>query len=242
MNIYLGPQVIFIVFNKGDLKKMKKIEDFGKKIGGARKDEYGLYGLLLSDYQKMSDEEKKEACTKANIWPKMNYEKLIEDGYNNIQVGWAKMIYDSIDRAPYDQKDGEKYFEFVNNMKKWTLDGMKMPYDEWKEYINYSKSYDNPECFARRYRDYRFDPQNSLLLLSNKSNKIGKAVANDEFNVISHLFKKQIFLTHEQRVKLSTSIATVDGNNASIETDYRGKTVLKIKTLSSIRYHQSAQN
>lgn len=59
---------------------MRKIEDFGEKIGGARKDIWKLRGLNIDDILEMNEKEKQFYVKKNNIWKKPNYEQLVADG------------------------------------------------------------------------------------------------------------------------------------------------------------------
>ena len=50
------------------MAEKKRIEDFGQKIGGARKDMYiKKGGLTLDDLNEMTEEEKKKFVVKQNI-------------------------------------------------------------------------------------------------------------------------------------------------------------------------------
>ncbi|HAT88357.1 MAG TPA: hypothetical protein DCS73_01115 [Roseburia sp.] len=57
-----------------------KIEDFGKKIGGARKDLWKDRGLDIIDIQDMNTTEAAKYITKDNIWKKPDYMKLMQEG------------------------------------------------------------------------------------------------------------------------------------------------------------------
>lgn len=46
----------------------QKIEDYGEKIGGAKKDLWKQRGLMVSDFKKMNDRESEKYVTKDNIW------------------------------------------------------------------------------------------------------------------------------------------------------------------------------
>ena len=52
------------------------INDFGKKIGGARKDTWKGRGLSLSDLYEMTAEEKKVFVKKDNVWEKPDWTSL----------------------------------------------------------------------------------------------------------------------------------------------------------------------
>lgn len=57
-----------------------KLEDFGEKIGGARKDQWSKRGLLAEDLDAMNDREREKNVKKDNIWKRPDYRKLIEGG------------------------------------------------------------------------------------------------------------------------------------------------------------------
>lgn len=78
----------------------EKLQDFGKKIGGARKDLWRSRGLWLSDLAEMSDKEKAAFVTKDNVWPKIDYRKLVEEGTDKTVAFAMKMIRDSVPLRP----------------------------------------------------------------------------------------------------------------------------------------------
>ena len=57
-----------------------KLEDFGEKIGGARKDQWSKRGLLADDLTDMNDRERDKNVKKDNVWKRPDYRKLIEGG------------------------------------------------------------------------------------------------------------------------------------------------------------------
>lgn len=77
----------------------ERIEDFGEKIGGARKDLAALSGrgLLPGDVTGWTAAERKELVTKARIWPAPDYRKLVHEEGCDPTVAWArKQIRDVI--------------------------------------------------------------------------------------------------------------------------------------------------
>jgi len=76
----------------------QKIEDFGEKIGGARKDRWKERGLALSDLQAMSESEGAELVTKANVW-KPDYEALSNQA-DPVTAASVKVIYDRLAARP----------------------------------------------------------------------------------------------------------------------------------------------
>lgn len=57
-----------------------KLEDFGEKIGGARKDQWSKRGLRADDLTDMNDRERDKNVKKDNVWKRPDYRKLIEGG------------------------------------------------------------------------------------------------------------------------------------------------------------------
>ena len=57
-----------------------KLDDFGEKIGGARKDQWNSRGLLVDDLESMNDRERDKNVKKDNVWKRPNYRALVEAG------------------------------------------------------------------------------------------------------------------------------------------------------------------
>ena len=51
-------------------------EDFGEKIGGAKKDLWRDRGLYVDDLNSMNDREAEKYVKKDNIWKKPNYQAI----------------------------------------------------------------------------------------------------------------------------------------------------------------------
>lgn len=87
-------------------KPEKKLEDFGKKIGGAKKDLWAERGLQLSDLDGMTELETDKYVTKDNIWKKPDYNKMIQEGTPIRIAFFIKKIRDALPvKAAYSYKD-----------------------------------------------------------------------------------------------------------------------------------------
>lgn len=72
---------------------MRKLEDFGKKIGGARKDEWKNDGLCLEDLKHMNSDEKIRYVTRDNVWPLPNAKDLVENhGVEPFVAYWQRQV------------------------------------------------------------------------------------------------------------------------------------------------------
>ena len=74
---------------------MNKIEDFGEKIGGARKDMYALYNIdLLNDAEL-------EKVTRDKIWKRPNIQKLLDNGEDKYLLYFKESIRKALPAKPY---------------------------------------------------------------------------------------------------------------------------------------------
>lgn len=106
---------------------MKKIEDFGEKIGGARKDLWKERGLLAGDLEEMNEREADKFVKKDNIWKKPDYDALVNQGIPADVVYFIKKVRDSLNVSPsYTYSDTsperkrfrqEEYIRTVNEVR-----------------------------------------------------------------------------------------------------------------------------
>ena len=55
-------------------------EDFGEKIGGAKKDLWKDRGLYADDLEAMNEREAEKFVKKDNVWKKTDYAAILEEG------------------------------------------------------------------------------------------------------------------------------------------------------------------
>lgn len=102
---------------KINAKKEKPIEDFGEKIGGARKD-FATNSLKIEDLDNMNDMEASKTVLKKNIWKPLDYREMKASGYDAKSVNYIKLVKDSIPAAPTLSKEAHvNYINFLNDMK-----------------------------------------------------------------------------------------------------------------------------
>lgn len=100
--------------------KLEKIEDFGDRIYGARKDFY----ITLEDFNEMSEIAKAKNAKKDKVWPvkKHYYEQLVEDGVPKVVAYFRKRVRDAmpngIDRSRYWLNVDEAQKNLVNVLNK----------------------------------------------------------------------------------------------------------------------------
>jgi hypothetical protein len=77
----------------------RRIGDAGEKIGGARKD-WARERMLVSDIDGMTDEERVKHIQKDNIWPKPDFQALVDSGMSVEAAAMVKIIRDRIAKTP----------------------------------------------------------------------------------------------------------------------------------------------
>ena len=78
------------------VKKSQRIEDFGEKIGGARKDLYSAYCDLI----KVAIETEVKGSPLSKSFPAPNYKKLLENGIESWKVNAVRALRDAIPMKP----------------------------------------------------------------------------------------------------------------------------------------------
>ena len=96
-------------------------QDFGEKIGGARKDVWRRRGLVAEDLGWMNDAERRTLVKKANVWKKPDYQALYDSGIPREVVYFYKRVRDAMPTKPaYHStiEDSERvYIDFVREMQ-----------------------------------------------------------------------------------------------------------------------------
>lgn len=98
-----------------------KLEDFGEKIGGARKDLWNSRGLLVDDLSVMNDRERSKAVKKDNVWKRPDYRKLVESGESRGILYARNEIRKALNQNityPYVTGDGAKSSQYLEQVRK----------------------------------------------------------------------------------------------------------------------------
>lgn len=126
-----------------------RIEDFGEKIGGARKDLYSLSNIM-----ELNDEELSQV-TRDKIWKKPNIVKLVKEGVDKCLLYWQEMIRKSIPLHPVIgyTDDGKtvckNYIRIVNQLKSFSDNAEKIDIEGLRGLLM--------QHFIREY-GYRYSP------------------------------------------------------------------------------------
>ena len=101
---------------------MKTIKDeYGKKIGGSKRDLWKVRGLMLQDLEDMNDAEKSAYIKKDNIWKKPDYQAMKDNGADVSIIYYIKLIRDGVAVKPVRAADYETFIECVRDIMDVTM-------------------------------------------------------------------------------------------------------------------------
>lgn len=192
------------------------IEDFGKKIGGARKDLWAGRGLRIEDIGDFNVAERSKYITKNNAWPKPDYEKMIdEEGYSRDALYFIKAVRDALPTAPIinytDSADDIKrkqdvYLDFISEFKEELLK-IKTSQDIEELGIQYleDKGYVTRQ---NRYSSYTMTSTGEAFI----NNKFFKAIQMNAAQAQREATKKGFLVDNLGAIKERFSIIEVDGS------------------------------
>lgn len=99
-----------------------KIEDFGEKIGGAKKENFKNKSLKIEDLKNMNEREILKFTIKDNIWQSIDYKSMVDSGIDKIVVYAIKKVKDSlpakVNMVTFDIEKVNNYIELITNVKK----------------------------------------------------------------------------------------------------------------------------
>ena len=134
------------VQNKEPVKKSKKIEDFGEKIGGARKDLYAAY----FDLMKVAMTAEAERVPLSKSFPAPNYKKLLENGIESWKVDAVRALRDTVPMKT--KKYSWKIKEWAEEMTILRDMSISVLEDKWTA-EEFSEELEN---FKKRESEYSF--------------------------------------------------------------------------------------
>lgn len=94
------------------------INDFGEKIGGARKDIWSR-GLMLDDVLSMNDRERDKYCAKQYVWPVPKWTQLLKEGVASQAIlFWQNEMRKAFPATPVASKEAQdRYVDFCSKYR-----------------------------------------------------------------------------------------------------------------------------
>lgn len=208
------------------------IQDFGEKIGGAKKDLWKERGLSIEDLIDMNDAEKSKLITKDNIWKKPNYQEMVENGLPIRVAYFIKTIRDAIPTKPTFLRYGldneevenrlEDYINFVSDLRDSAMD-----LSTENDVLNF---YD--KCISKyiiRKNSYSYYVEFIPSAKEFMNNKLLNTSHIKDFHKIDREIKiKQFCYTDDEKLLANFNVFMYDKNNVSFEKDSNGKNYIKL--------------
>lgn len=217
-----------------------EIQDFGEKIGGAKKDLWKERGLSVEDLLDMNEAEKSKLITKDNIWKKPNYQKLVEDGVPIRVVYFIKTIRDALPTRPtflrYSlskeeiEQRLEDYINFISDLRNAAM-GLSTENEILTFYDNYISKYiirrDNYSYYVEVIPSAREFMNNKLLHTSHIK----------DFNQLDRDIKrKQFCYTDDEKILSLFDIFVYDKDKVEFKKETDGRTYIRLVNGYSIYF------
>lgn len=216
-----------------------KIQDFGEKIGGAKKDVWRSRGLQLDDIMEMNGQEKSKYIKKDNVWKKPDYQKMVDEGLPLRVAYFIKSVRDALPTKPnipsyvtdetFIQNEQEKFVSFISEMRDALLN-LKTENDVLSFHQDFIiENYIIQDGYRLSVTD------KARNLYSNKINQ--KTNIKNFFYIDREIQRKQFCYSKEDKMLADYSIKQFDKNVMSFEKDYNDRTMLTEKTYTGKTFY-----
>ncbi len=225
---------------KSAKQSKRKIQDFGKKIGGAKKDLWKERGLSYTDLEDMNFAEKNKYATKNYVFPKPDYQKLVDEGMPVKVAYFIKIVRDALPTKPtfeYFEKDNDElatkkiegYVSFVSEFK-----DLLMKVKTENDILSFYKNEVEGTYVTRKgYYIEQTDKCHGCL-----SNKLLKACHVNSYTLLDfdRKIKKKQFCYSEHDKKVDGFEIIKYDDSCEFDKD-RDRTILKRKVGGSTYFH-----
>lgn len=205
-----------------------RLEDFGQKIGGARKDLY--------NFAEFTEEERLKLVKRDTIWKKPDYVALIESGYDDGVAYYADIVRKSVRPHPDSFTDAaiKNYIDTVTSIRDDVM-ALKTKSDVDDYYI---KTF-LPKFFNKGASAFSFSVRDTAMLAI--SQKTMKAVMTSygrcKRKAQSELFGVADNKKAAEKVRRTLRVVCVNGTSIKVCPDWYGKECIHQKLGSSSYYY-----
>lgn len=212
-----------------------KINDFGEKIGGARKDTWKSRGLGLDDLEIMNDREAEKFVTKDNIWKKPDYEALASSGIPVGIVYFIKKARDGLNASPQfkisddtPEKRRARQMQYIATVKQLqeTVMGVRTVEDAMGVYQKFFVENGYLECagntaYSRYYRMTEKGARNTAITqkLSNAIRISGESYFT--YNFTRKAEKEQFCVKKEDRVPKNYTLLLNEKGKSLVDPSWK---------------------
>lgn len=201
---------------------MEKIQDeFGKKIGGSKRDLWKTRNICLEDLIDMNEREVETYVKKDNVWKKPDYEKLVQNGVEREIAYFIKLIRDSLPIKPSDNTEEHvrRYINYIAEVRN-LAESITSIYEIDPFYKQTYKT-----AFIEESSYYRVIPKSEYAGLV--TSKTLKAVQTDLAHVRRGMNKKEFCMTDEQKVLNHVYIFQYNENSLMDKANNRKQLIFK---------------
>lgn len=202
--------------------------DFGKHIGGARKEQWSARGLFITDILEMNEAEKVKFIKKDQIWKKPDYDQMINNGTEVIVAYAIKQVRDAIPSKPCitwkesDNKEAveikqKSFISFVSLIRD-TLAGVKSREDFFDAQEEIRSLIIDPERSSRSfyvYPDKKYEGLLTTKLLRALSCTARTFSSESYSGYATEIKRKQFGVAKEQKVPAGWGIHFNDSKGYS---------------------------
>lgn len=210
-------------------------DDFGKKIGGAKKDLWKQRGLFSDDLTQMNSREADKYVKKDNIWKKPDYAALIENGFPVSIAYFIKTARDSLRATPAyfrtddtEEKRLERQKQYIDTIREAqsVVESIQSKEDALSVFTKFLIGGGYVQHGSSYYRyELTEKGKNSPVI----TNKLFRALnqSSDSFdrNITKKAEQEQFGVPKEQKVPKGYEVLFDDGKNTySADDDWRSNT------------------
>ena len=225
-----------------------KIDDFGEKIGGARKDQWSSRGLVVDDLDGMNDRERDKNVKKDNVWKRPNYRALVEAGgdrgllwaVNEIRKSLQQNVYYGYKATEETKVQKQKLFietvraiqsmaenaktqaDFEAMGEKWLLDNgyLEDTGKTWQRYAYTKKYSENPALSGSNYL-------NNIRYIAKNFNSLTALADRNQFAVDAKSVVPKGFSIIGGEGSVSSKLANGEWANDTSYAVAKGRNIIK---------------
>ena len=201
----------------------RTIQDFGKRIGGAKKEVWASRGLRVEDLAEMTDVEIVKYVTKNMVWPKPDYDVMLkEENVDKVLIYYKKQVRDGVAVKPISFTKGEieTYIKFVGIIKE-LIDSMTALPEQYelletlrkKGILAENTIYITP---SMEFRNYYGNKLHKKLFIT--AYTLGKNMKRDKFGY-----------SEEEKILSNYAIMKINNSNTEILKTTREEDYLRVK-------------
>lgn len=224
-------------------------EDFGEKIGGAKKDLWKDRGLYVDDLSGMNEREAEKFVKKDNIWKKPDYQAMLDDGVPLGVVYFIKKARDGLNASPqYYRKDDtpekrlarqKEYIQTVRELQsvvsevRTVEDAMKV-YDRFfveNGYLEQVQGWGS----GTHYRATEKGQENPVITNKLSNVLMVRSAGYFERNFTQKAQKEQFGVSKDQKVPKGYAIHFYNGDGYSKNNDWKTGTYYVTKGYSILQ-------